>query len=148
MTTASAPPVTNKPPLQLKFMPHFYTQRKLQERLARPNLQSKHIKEALEGVAAIPAVETPTKKFRSKPFSARQKAAHQRMAIACKRLERQNDRISQEAREQTKTHNRQNVFYNKLGRCKRCNALVHRGSHHSEWDCDSTIMRGKLRNEY
>lgn len=66
------------------------------------------------------------------------------MAIAIKTLERENARISKVAMEQKKKKEQDPHLITKIGQCHRCRQLVHRGSRHSDWDCDNMIMKGIL----
>jgi len=135
---------TPKKPLTLKHLPEFYVQRKRLEQSSKPNLQSKVVKEFVEGKTPLPEFSVPQPKFRSKPFTIKQKAAHKRMAIACAKLERQNAQDSMIARQQMRMRNTQTTFINKLGKCKDCGHLVHRGTNHTNDVCMENIMRRKL----
>jgi len=66
------------------------------------------------------------------------------MATAIKTLERENARISKVAMEQKKKKEQDPHLITKIGQCHRCRQLVHRGSRHSDWDCDNMIMKGIL----
>jgi hypothetical protein len=136
-----------KKKLVLERLPSFYMQRKndavLQARAMRFN--SKAIKNVCDGKEAEVSPPEQNPKFRAKPFTVKQKAAQKRTAIACRVLEAKQEQHRKEAREQMqkKAMEARGGFINKLGVCKTCGHLMHRMTKHTEYDCETNIMRRK-----
>jgi hypothetical protein len=141
MTTT--PTAEVRKPLVLKRLPMFWTQRKTAEKvLVNSKHSSKSLADFKNGVTPKEETTLPTLKYRPKPLSKKQIDARKRMAIACTNLERQNALDSAKARQQKKEREFTGIE-NKLGKCKDCGLIVHRGSTHTEYHCVSAIMQGK-----
>ena len=142
MTTT--PTAEVRKPLVLKRLPMFWTQRKTAEKvLVNSKHSSKSLADFKNGVTPKEETTLPTLKYRAKPLSKKQKDARRRMAIACTNLERQNAVDSIKARQQKKEREFTGIE-NKLGKCKECGLIVHRGSTHTEYHCVSAMMQGKI----